>query len=41
MFPDRIKYINEVDSISTAWANVRLAIRPECRDDKTIRAFFA
>ena len=36
MFPERIKYINEVDSISNGWDNVKLAIRPECRDDNTI-----
>ena len=37
MFPERIKYINAVDSISKGWDNVKLAIRPECRDDKTIK----
>lgn len=36
MFPDRIKYINKVDSISKDWDNVKLAIRPECRNDKVI-----
>lgn len=36
MFPERIKYINEIDSITQSWDNVRLAIRPECRNDKII-----
>lgn len=31
--PDRFKNIEHVDNLVTGWESVKLAIRPECRDD--------
>lgn len=35
-YPARIEHLNAVDNISTGWDNIKLAIRPECRDDNII-----
>lgn len=33
VLPDRFKNIEQVDNLVTGWESVKLAIRPECRDD--------
>lgn len=35
-YPARLEHLNSVDNISKGWENVKLAIRPECRDDIAI-----
>ena len=34
--PERFGNIEKVDNLVTGWDNVKLAIRPECRDEKSI-----
>jgi len=34
--PERFEHLEKVDNLITGWENVKLAIRPECRDDKCI-----
>lgn len=36
ILPDRFKNIENVDNLVTGWESVKLAIRPECRDDKCL-----
>lgn len=36
MFPERIKHISTIENLTNGWDSIKLAIRPECRDDKTI-----
>lgn len=33
VLPDRFKNIEQVDNLVTGWESVKLAIRPECRND--------
>ena len=35
-FPERFGHLERVDNLVTDWDTVKLAIRPECRDDKSI-----
>jgi hypothetical protein len=34
--PERFGHLEKVDNLVTGWEDVRLAIRPECRDEKSI-----
>jgi hypothetical protein len=33
VLPDRFKNLEQVDNLVASWENVKLAIRPECRND--------
>ena len=35
-FPTRIEHIKKVDNLITGWEDVKLAIRPDCREDRAI-----
>ncbi len=35
-FPERFGHMEKVDNLVTGWDTVKLAIRPECRDDRSI-----
>ncbi|MCL2843080.1 MAG: hypothetical protein FWE28_06390 [Oscillospiraceae bacterium] len=34
--PERYKHLEEVDNLDSSWDSVKLAIRPECRDESSI-----
>ena len=36
ILPERFSHLENVDNIVTGWDDVKLAIRPECRDEKSI-----
>jgi hypothetical protein len=36
VLPARFSHLEKVDNIVTGWDNVKLAIRPECRDERSI-----
>ena len=33
VLPDRFKNLEQVDNLVASWENVKLAVRPECRND--------